>query len=164
MDGDILEELYQKYYGAALAYCISLCSDENLAQDFVADAFVKAYLSLPNDVPSFRYWLMRVCKNMWIDHIRRQKHIISNEAVEYLTDEMTPELQFMRKEKMKDLWKIVKELSAADREWITLYYFSGVSMQEIAVMSGKSHTAVRQKMTRLRKVLKQRMEEMGHEF
>ena len=57
MDADLLEELYRKYSSAAVLYCISLCGDEHLAQDLVVDAFVKAYLTLPEDIPSFRYWL-----------------------------------------------------------------------------------------------------------
>ena len=70
MEADILEELYREHHSAALLYCIALCGDEQLAQDLTADAFIKAYLSLPDRIPSFRWWLLRVCRNLWIDQLR----------------------------------------------------------------------------------------------
>lgn len=96
MHSDILDELYRQYYGAALLYVLSLCRDRALAEELVHDAFVKAYLSLPDDAPSFPFWLMKVCRNLWYDHARRQK-FLSAEPVPEQMDETTPEtlrLQF----------------------------------------------------------------------
>ena len=55
MRPDILESLYHEHYGPAMLYCITLCGDEALAQNLTAEAFVKAYLSLPDRIPSFRW-------------------------------------------------------------------------------------------------------------
>ena len=54
MDADVWEELYRKYYRSAVLYCIGLCGTEQLAEDIATDAFVKAYLSLPNNVTSLQ--------------------------------------------------------------------------------------------------------------
>lgn len=86
MEQELLEQLYRKYYPGTMLYCITLCGDLHLAEDLVADAFVKAYLSLPHDVPSFPYWLCRVCKNLWIDHCRRQRFLASSDALEGAAD------------------------------------------------------------------------------
>lgn len=162
MDADLLEQLYRKYYGPALLYCTALCGDEHLAQDIAADAFVKAYLSLPNDVPSFRYWLLRVCKNLWIDHLRKHSRETSDEQLQYLASPDTPEMQYIRGEERRCLWQAIAELPPLDRELVTLHYFSDVPLQEAARLLGKSYPAVRQRMTRLRQTLKQRMEEQGY--
>ena len=162
MDKEILEDLYRKYYRAAYAYCFSLCGNHHLAQDIVADAFVKAYLSLPDDVPSFRYWLLRVCKNLWIDHLRREKHLTADTPLESLSTNATPETLYIANELQKVLWRIIDTLSPADRELIVLHYFSGLSLQEIAPIMGKSYAAVRQRMVRLRQTIKQRLEEQGY--
>lgn len=162
MDADLLEELYRKYYGPAVLYCTVLCSNEHLAQDIASDAFVKAYLSLPNDVPSFRYWLLRVCKNLWIDHLRKQKWEASPDALDSLADAVTPETQYLRDEQRRCLWNSIASLPPPDRELITLHYFSGLSIQEAASMLGIGYDAARQRMVRLRKILKQRMEELGY--
>ena len=162
MDADLLEDLYRKYHRSALLYCTTLCGDPHLAQDIAAEAFVKAYLSLPNDIPSFRYWLLRVCKNLWYDHLRREKRVTVTELPPTLTDGTTPENTYIRKEKLQCLWRIISTLSPMDRELLTLYYFSGVSLQEAARLLGKSYPAVRQRMVRLRQTLKQEMEEQGY--
>lgn len=164
MDADLLEQLYRKYYGATYAYCTALCGNEQLAQDITADAFVKAYLSLPSDVPSFRYWLLRVCKNLWIDYLRRHQWETSDEPLHFMTDGITPETRYMQSERNRCLWNAIATLDPVDRELVTLHYFSGVPLQEAASLLGKSYSAVRQRMVRLRQILRLRMEEQGYGF
>ena len=134
MDAELLEQLYRKYYSGALLYCIALCGNEELAKDITADAFVKAYLSLPHEIPSFRYWLLRVCRNLWIDHLRKQQRLTSDEPLAFIPGDLSPEVQFLRNERSRCLWKAISQLSPADREILTLHYFSGLSLQEIAPM------------------------------
>ena len=162
MDQEVLEALYRRHYSAALLYCITLCGDGQLAQDLVADAFVKAYLSLPDDVPSFPYWLLRVCKNLWIDHLRKQKLLTSAEPLERLACPVTPEAAYIRDEERRALWNAIRSLGPLDRELVTLHYFSALPLHEIAPLLGKSYAATRQRLSRLRQILKQRMEEQGY--
>lgn len=162
MDQEILEALYRRHYSAAMLYCMSLCADEHLAQDLVSDAFVKAYLSLPDDIPSFQYWLLRVCKNLWIDHLRKQKFRAATESMDQLADPVTPETAYIRDQERKALWNAIRSLSPLDRELVTLHYFSALPLTQIAPLIGKSHAATRQQLSRLRQILKQRMEEQGY--
>lgn len=162
MDADLLDQLYRKYYSVAYAYCTALCGDVHLAQDLTADAFIKAYLSLPDDIPSFRYWLLRVCKNLWIDYLRKHSREVSGAPLEYMASSGTPEISFLQSEELRCLWASIAALPPLDRELVTLYYFSDVPLQEAARLLGKSYPAVRQRMTRLRQTLKQLMEEQGY--
>lgn len=162
METDILEQLYRRYYSAAYLYCLSLSGDAHTAQDIAADAFVKAYLSLPDDTPSFRYWLFRVCKNLWIDHCRKTQYTTGPEALDFIPDHNTPESIYLRNEQEKALWAVLNTLSPKDREIITLHYFSGLPLNEIAPLVGKSYDAVRQRMVRLRQKMRQEMEAQGY--
>mgnify|MGYP003307406562 FL=1 len=162
MDHDVLEELYRRHYSAAMLYCITLCGDEHMAQDFVSDAFVKAYLSLPNDIPSFQYWLLRVCKNLWIDHLRKQKFLTSSEPLEQLGDPVTPETAYIQDQERKALWRAIRSLDPLDQELVTLHYFSALPLTQIAPLLGKSYAATQKRLVRLRQNLKQRMEEQGY--
>lgn len=164
MDSEILEELYRKYYRSTVLYCLSLCGKEALAQDIASDAFVKAYLSLPNNVSSFPYWLMRVCKNLWIDYLRKNSRITSDEPLQYLADESTPESRYLRDERSRYLWKMISQLPAIDREIIILHYFSGLSQLEIAKILRKSYPAIRQRIIRARQLLRSKMEEQGYGY
>lgn len=159
---DILEQLYCRYYSAAYLYTLSLCGDAHTAQDIVADAFVKAYLSLPDNVPSFRYWLFRVCKNLWIDQCRKNRHLTSPEALEFIPDPNTPESIYLQNEQRKALWAALNTLSPADRELVTLHYFSGLPLHEIAPLVGIRYDAVRQRIARLRAKLKHELEVQGY--
>ena len=164
MEAELLEQLYKAHHGAAYAYCLALCGDHHLASDIVADAFVKAYLSLPDNVPSFRYWLLRVCKNLYFDHLRRRKQETSDEPLEYVTDGVTPESLYIQNETKRALWTEIAALSPSDRELLPLHYFSGLPLQQVAALVGLSYGAVRQRLSRLRRILRQEMEEQGYDI
>ena len=162
MHSDILDELYRQYYGAALLYVLSLCRDKALAEELVHDAFVKAYLSLPDDAPSFPYWLMKVCRNLYYDHARRRKWTADTPVPEGI-DEETPELLLLRKEESAALWRSISALECTDRELVVLHYFAGRPLPELAALLALSPAAVRQRLHRARGKLRKIMEEDGYE-
>jgi len=162
MDADILEALYREHYSAALLYCMALCGDDQLSQDLTADAFVKAYLSLPDRIPSFRWWLLRVCRNLWIDQLRRQKKELGSGPLDRAAAPGTPESTYITKERSQALWRALGTLPARDRELVTLHYFSGLTVLEASRLLGLPYTAARQRMVRLRQTIKRYMEEQGY--
>jgi len=164
MENDVLQALYDRYYSTALLYTTAICSDTELAKDIVADAFVKAYITLPQEIPSFQYWLLRVCKNLWIDYIRKRPEQLSEEQLFKIADHETPESLYLKGERYRCLWKGIHSLTPVDREIVTLHYFSDLPLPEVARFVGKSYPTVRQRLTRLRRILKQRMEEQGYDF
>lgn len=127
----------------------------------MAEAFVKAYLSLPDEIPSFQYWLFRVCRNLWLDHCRWNRHQ-ADEPPPEIPDHNTPETAYLADEQQRMLWNAIGALSPLDRELVTLHYFSGLPLKDAALVLGKSYPAARQRMVRLRAILKQRMEEQGY--
>lgn len=162
MDADILEELYRKYYRSAVLYCIGLCGAEQLAEDIATDAFVKAYLSLPNNVTSFRYWLIKVCKNLWIDYLRKHHREVHDEFLPNISDGITPETTYIVNERNRCLWDIINTLPSLDREILILHYFSGLTFQEISLLTGRTAPSIRIRMMRLRQAIKSKMEECGY--
>lgn len=164
MDADILQELYKRYYAGAMLYTLSLCGDEELAKDLTADAFVKAYLSLPEETPSFPYWLLRVCRNLWLDHVRKHRRTVPLEEAGELIAPDTPESVVLRNERSRALWRAIGKLSPLDREIVTLHYFSGLPLQQVAGVVGRSYGATRQRLSRLRQTLKKEMEEQGYDI
>ena len=163
MDRDIYEQLYQKYYAPALLYAQSLCRSRHLAEDMVQEAFYRAWLSLPEDVVSFRSWLFRVLRNLIIDHLRRQKHL-SDEDVPETADAATPESVLLQREDAAALYRAMERLGAGDREVLTLYCFAHLSGAELAAALGVTPAVIRQRLRRARTRLRQKMEEDGYEF
>ena len=79
-----------------------------------------------------------------------------------MSDHITPESICIQEERSRCLWAALASLPPPDRELVTLHYFSGLPLYEIALMMGKSYPAVRQRLSRLRHTLKLRMEEQGY--
>ena len=163
MDKDIFEALYRRCYAPALLYAQGLCRSRHLAEDMVQEAFCRAWLSLPDDVPSFRGWLFRVLRNLLIDHQQRQKHLSADDPPEQ-TDHTTPESVLLHREDAAALYRAMERLGAGDREVLTLYCFAHLSGAELAAALGVTPAVIRQRLRRARTRLRQKMEEDGYEF
>jgi RNA polymerase sigma-70 factor (ECF subfamily) len=80
-DGDMpaFRELYQRYAASVHRYAIvPLVHDRNLAEDLLADTFVRAL----ENIHRFRWqgkgflpWLIRIAKNLCLDHLRKSGRI-----------------------------------------------------------------------------------------
>lgn len=73
MESDVLRELYEKYHQKAYLYVLSLCRDRETAEDIVSEGFEKAFLTVEGCPEGFFWWLLRVCRNLWLDTLRKQK-------------------------------------------------------------------------------------------
>ena len=73
MESDVLRELYEKYHQKAYLYVLSLCRDKETAEDIVSEGFEKAFLTVEGCPEGFFWWLLRVCRNLWLDTLRKQK-------------------------------------------------------------------------------------------
>ena len=82
--------------------------------------------------------------------------------MDQLADPVTPETAYIQDQERKALWKAICSLGSSDRELVTLHYFSALPLTQIAPLLGKSHAATRKQLSRLRQILKQRMEEQGY--
>jgi len=166
LNRDILEQLYVRYNKSAFLYTLSLCNNREIAEDIVADAFVKAYLSLSNQHTSFEYWLLRVCKNLWIDYLRRQKRNVNNseDVLPNIADKDTPEENLLRDEQLSTLYRCIRLLSESEREVLIFHYFSNLSLREIALMIHVTPGNIKTRIFRARQSLKKLMEDKENDI
>ena len=75
MEPRTLEELYRRYAGELYLYAYSLCQNEAQAQDLTAEAFCRALLALDGADAGWRSWLYKVCRNLWLDQVRRSRRL-----------------------------------------------------------------------------------------
>lgn len=154
MKPDILEQLYRKYYKEAYLYVYGLCRNREQAEDIVADAFIKAFLSIEEDSGRFRYWLLIVCRNLWIDSLRKNKQQGDFPEGPIADDKPDPLSQVLKQEQNKALYAGMMQLPQTDRELLILHYFSGCTMEEIGLMRGFKTNAVKTRIFRARQKLK----------
>lgn len=161
MKQNILEEIYAKYYRSVYLYAYSLCKDHHLAQEICSDTFFKALLSCDEETPSIQYWLLRVCKNCFIDHWRKAQkrsptpleHLSLQSADSELLDTI------LQREEHRKLYQAILQLPEQTREVLLLFYFEGFSGQQIAAVTGRTPGAVRTLLYRARIQLKELLKE-----
>lgn len=155
---DDLEDLYNKYYTELYIYAVSLCKDDYLAQDLVSETFFKALLSLDGNPPYIKYWLLRVCKNLYFDHLKKDKHMQKANMDELLREEDILDKIVLDEERKKIYCEILK-LQPSYKEIIILYYYCSLNLEEAASIIGISGGAARTLLFRARKKLKEALKE-----
>ena len=160
MKRDIIDELFRKYYSEALLYVMALCRNKTAAEDVVSAAFFRALESADDSICDFRPWLLAVCRNEYFSQLRRT----SREGGE-LSEETAAENEqlidrIIRQEQYRALYRAIGQLKESQKEAVTLFYFSGLSVRETAQIMGMSETNTRVTLCRAREALKKSMEDM----
>lgn len=154
-----MEQLYKKYHRELYLYAFSLCKNHHQAQDLTSDTFFKAYLSV-NDVSYIKYWLFRVCKNIYFDYIKKNREFSSDNILDKtLTNNETPLDKIIDSEKRKYLYGLIINLKESYKEILILYYFCDFSIKEISTTMDITVGAAKTMLFRARHKLKKEMEE-----
>lgn len=150
------ENLFRKYYNEALLYVFSFCHNRALAEDLVQEAYMRAIRSIDEEKDSFKFWLFKVCRNLYFDTLRK------NKKVEAITSDMPSNESLVddviQKDEYRALYKAISILKDDFREIVRLYYFDSMSVKEIASIVDESVDNVKIKLYRARLKLKDILE------
>lgn len=153
MKHDVIEELFLKYYNDALLYTLSLTKNYTLAEELVSEAFYTALKAADNEVQNFKAWLLRVCRNLYFNSLRKSKRL--QELDENIADKSETVLDnIIRKEEYRALYHAISLLNPSYKEVITLFYFEDLSIKDIAIVVGKSEAVIKVSLFRGREALK----------
>ena len=157
MRNDAFERLFRRYFNEAKLYVTSLCRDETLAEDIVAESFTKAFTLIDEEKESFKFWLFKVCRNAYFDYLRKVKRLT---PVRDNMDGGEADLaeRLIEDEEYRALYRAIALLKDNYREVIQLYYFDELSVSEIAGITGQTVQNVKVQMYRARTKLKEILE------
>ena len=130
--------LVRRYRNAAFAVAMGFLRDRTDAEDAVQDAFIAAYckLSQLKDPAIFGSWLHRIVVNRCKEWNRRKKAsrlVRVDTQSERVHDEYPMAAQNHRNYiESLEIWDEVEKLHDHYREVVTLYYYTGFSLNEIA--------------------------------
>lgn len=160
MKNDDFEILYKKYNRELYIYALSLCKDHHISQDLVSETFFKALLSLDIGEGYIKYWLFRVCKNLYLDYLKKNSRLEDMESsVNKLSiEDNTLDKIILNEEKLRIYFEILS-LQPSYKEIVILYYYCDLSLKEISSITGISQGAARTLLFRARKKLKEFLEE-----
>ncbi len=155
-----LEIVYEKYSHEVYLYAFSLCKDHYLAQDLVSDTFFKALLSIKDDNVDIKYWLFRVCKNLWLDNLKYRKHFSNSplDTFQFPIEDNTLSKLIIDENKRK-LYAALLSLPPSSTEVVILFYFCNMSLKNIAENLNMNPGAARTLLFRARQKLKTLLEE-----
>ncbi len=149
---------------------VSMIANEEIARELAQEAWLQAYLSLDHlrDATRFKSWLYGITLNVCRNFIRERKidlysldaimggmsHDISCLAVEVVDPEEIVE----ERELHRVVLDAVQSLSPKERVATLLFYYEQLSMQEIATILGISVVAVKGRLFKSRKQLRERLQ------
>ncbi|MEG0774241.1 sigma-70 family RNA polymerase sigma factor [Clostridium sp.] len=160
MKNDDFEVLYKKYNRELYIYALSLCKDHHLSQDLVSETFFKALLSLDIGEGYIKYWLFRVCKNLYLDYLKKNSRFedMESSANKLSIEDNTLDKIILNEDRRRIYFEVLS-LQPSYKEIVILYYYCNLSLKEISAITGISQGAARTLLFRARKKLKEFLEE-----
>jgi RNA polymerase sigma-70 factor, ECF subfamily len=140
-DRDALAFLYARYADNIYGYVRSIVHDHHEAEDVTQHVFAKLMHVIgkyqEREVPFFA-WLLRVARNVAVDHIRQQRLIPVEEV--RAADAIAPDS--LGGGSLGDLKEALATLPHAQREVLVLRHLAGLSPTEIATRTGRTEGSI----------------------
>ena len=133
------------------AFAVSLCGDPHLANDLVQETLMKAWANQNSFElgTNLKAWLFRILRNTYFSDYRKSRRQVQDEdgaAAEQLTS--LPQQEGYAE--LQDFKRMLKHLSADQREALLLIGAEGVSYEEAAAITGCAVGTVKSRVNRAR--------------
>ncbi len=134
----LVRQFERRVYSIASGYASS--PDE--ARDLSQDIFVRLYETRGRWAAAdvFVPWLVRVARNVCLDHLRRKKarppaeDIQADEMWDLASGDADPETELQQAGRRRLVWRAMQALGQMSREVIQLKEIQGLSLQEVAAV------------------------------
>ena len=156
-------KIINKYKNPLYATILRMTGNQQDAVDLVQESFIKIYRQLGkfDGKGSFSSWMYRVAINHCMDEFRKKR--FKMEQVEIREDDVKdfhhPEVIFLKKEKNRQLEKLIGGLPEDERMILLLRYVNEQSYSEISEFMSLSLATVRNKLHRAKKKLRETIKE-----
>lgn len=152
MEKDKVEKAFQEYKDRLYFFAYGMLKDRDRSMDIVQESFIKLYKE-EKKIYNIKAWLFRVAKNLVIDHIRKNKRIITIEDMEiedrYNTERRNRLIGILKKE-IDDLPELYKEI-------FILRDVDGYTYEEISRNTGLPIGTVKTRVYRARILLREKL-------
>ncbi|WP_084195450.1 sigma-70 family RNA polymerase sigma factor [Streptosporangium amethystogenes] len=140
----MIEELYREHWPLVCGFLLRRTRDPHLAEDLAQETFIKATRALLGwRGENAAAWLLTIARNALVDHVRRSHRELALPNPDELG---VPPLHV----ESLDVRDALERLPEQQRRLLTLVYFEGFSMVEVAAMTGRSHNSIKTAVWRAR--------------
>jgi RNA polymerase sigma-70 factor (ECF subfamily) len=145
--------LVEQYHAVVFRYLCRLAGNREDARDLTQDVFVRAFRALAAKRGSERPlpWLLRIARNRWIDHIRTRR--VRGRSVDAGEAGGCSGGQLLN----ATLHQALKDLDPLDCDVFLLREVAGLGYVEIGAVCDLSPDAVRSRIHRARRALRERL-------
>ena len=136
------EALVRRYQGRVYGIAYHYAWNPEDARDLSQEAFIRIYqnLALCTDEKTFLPWIIRITRNVCIDHLRRKKaripmhHLDPDELSTLRSSGDDPAQSYEADSRKRLIHTALQEMTDLNREIILLKDIQGLTMEEIAVI------------------------------
>ena len=148
--------MLQPLYPDAVRLARAMAGSAADGDDVLQDALVRAWKAYPKlrDNQLFKPWLLKIIGNSCRSWHRRRK-LKNWVSLDFVQGHPAPQGEEL--EHIDLVRKALQALPADQREAVVLFELTGASLEEITVIQGVSLSAVKSRLTRARKRLKERL-------
>ena len=155
-DTRAFRELVELHQARAYTLALRILRSASDAEEVAQDAFVRAWTALPGfrGESSFGTWLYRIVARRAFDRAQVLKHRRARERQdEQLPDHASPQSDHdaLRAAKLE---RLVAGLTPAQRAAVTMYYYEGHSVEQVANVLGMPENTVKTHLLRARAALR----------
>jgi len=160
LDGDTQAygQLVDRYKNAIFYHCFAIVRNEDVAEDIAQETFITAYYKLRQYKPEYKLstWLFKIATNKALDWLRRAaREIAANDDMIAAVISTHPGPDTLAQH--SELHMAVDKLETNYRAVISLYYWQGLSYQEIALVLSVPIGSVRGWMHRAKEELRKEL-------
>jgi RNA polymerase sigma-70 factor (ECF subfamily) len=134
-DTDAYGQLVDRYKNAIYHHCFAIVRNEDVAEDIAQETFIAAYYKLRYYNPNYRLstWLFKIATNKALNWLKKAGREVA-EADRIIASIAASQPGPDKIALYGELHSAVDHLQANYRAVISLYYWQGLSYQEIAVV------------------------------
>jgi len=162
-DGDLeaLGELHKRYKAQVYRTALAITHDKEAAEDILQEAFLRVYTHADriDETVSLGPWLYRVTVNLaysWTTRVKRWLRSLQGMFDRWTSSvQWNPEAIAEERERQQVLQRAIDELSPRHRVVIVLYYLEGLSLKEIAYVTGVPEGTVKSRLHYARENLRE---------
>lgn len=150
-DGDAgaFETLYTRHRGGLFRFVLRAVKDRGVAEELFQEIWVRVIESRGRYVPKARFttWLYTIAHNLMVDHWRRKGlSVVALDGEDVASESANPARHAEGREALSRLLQAIEALPAAQREVFLLHQESGLSVAEIALVTGADEEAAKSRL------------------
>lgn len=151
---DAMTFIFERYHLRIYNFLFQMTRDKAVAEDLTQNVFYKAIRYRTSyQGGQFVSWIFKIARNLFSDYYQKQKKSQNNLVFENLKD-TDATIKEDRSEEVEHLQVALKYLNTEERELIVMNRLQGIKYDKIAEITGSSEGAIKVKVHRIIKKLR----------